>query len=295
MRKKNTFWFSIIIAVALTFLLSFIGLFLLEYSIPFARNIKWVENASKSYFQAYAGIEESFYQFYTNEAGFERNKPLLSLLDYSYTIQGNGIRFPELWEWNSWVDINWNRISRDMPVQLFVGRGRLMTNPFLRFWVRIPNFDTNGIENLDTSIDDDIILWQLSSPNGWLFTRRWWLITESEINGSGVTRNIWTDNGAEQWDINSNTWISFSDFYATNCSRADDECILKISIIGDLLSSSWNNEYPYLEYFITSSSPLPVPIAQIQVEGKSFNYSRSFDIAVTQETTNAAFNFTIFQ
>ena len=234
----------------------------MEYSIPFARNTKGVENASQAYYQAYAGIEESLYEFYNSDVWEESQKSLSESVDYGYQMQGNGARFPELWEWNSWVNVNWNRISLDDPVQLFVGRDRLAWASFLRFRVRVPNFDANRIEKLDTTTDDDLILWQLSSSNGSLFTRKWSLITESEINGSGITKNIWSDDGAEQWDINSSTGVRFSNFYDANCTGPDDECILKISIIGDLLSSSWN-EYPYLEYIITTPRSLPAPFMQI--------------------------------
>ncbi len=65
MQYKNTSAFSIVLALGLMLLLSFTGLYLLEYIVPFSRNVKGVENASKAFYQSYAALEEAILQTYS--------------------------------------------------------------------------------------------------------------------------------------------------------------------------------------------------------------------------------------
>jgi len=56
--------------MGLTLLLSFTGLYLLEYIVPFSRNIKDVENASQAFYEGYAGVEDALYTISQNEIGY---------------------------------------------------------------------------------------------------------------------------------------------------------------------------------------------------------------------------------
>lgn len=67
-------------------LMSLIGIFLLEYMIPFSRSVKGVENATNAYYQAYGGIEEAVYLHKFVNVGDEiASRNFSKQMDYAYT------------------------------------------------------------------------------------------------------------------------------------------------------------------------------------------------------------------
>ncbi len=299
--KKNTSitWFSIILALGLTLFFSFTWLFLLEYMVPYARNVKNIENSSNAFYQSYAWIEQGLYSNSLNTTATYGNQFSANggstLVNYNFSTTASGTTIPALWQWDSEYNVNKNRLSQNNGIQLLIWNGRLSptSNSSLRFNVRIPNLDNNGAttETFLAPADDDIILWQLSSVNNTISTQSWALLDESQIQWGGWITNYlfmtktWTD-------LNSvNT--TFKNFYDANCTSWK-ECVLSISVVNAML---WPNKsiIPYLEYSIVSSKAIPLPEAVISSTWKSRGFGKSLEVRVPQLSTNRAFDFTIFQ
>jgi hypothetical protein len=52
MKKNNKNAMSIILAIILTIIMSLIALYMIDYIIPFSKNVKGIENVAKAYYQA---------------------------------------------------------------------------------------------------------------------------------------------------------------------------------------------------------------------------------------------------
>lgn len=281
-------------------LLSFTGLYVIEHMIPFSRNVKGIENASQAFFESYAGIEEAFYDIYTGDIGdeFQDDLDITQSNDFSYTVTATGSRLPPIGMWQSSLDSNWNTLSEWNTVQLLIWEGRLnspLVNNRIRLLRRVPDFDgvswvtdKDILNTLDG--DDEIILWQLSSEDDTLITRSWSLITESDVNSSGQT-NLWMQWGTKLDGVSDEI---FRDFYTSNCSGVWDECVLKILLIRDIFSTD-NRELPFLEYQIRTTANIPTRFSHIGSFGQSSWFGKRLESSIPQETTNSAFDFTIFQ
>lgn len=295
-KTQNTHAFSIVLALWLTLLLSFTGLYLLEYMIPFSRNVKWVENASKAFYESYAGIEDALYDASQNEIWYINSD---SFAGYDYDIDAMGTSLPKAGDGDSWYDADRNQISQEKPIQILIWRSRLtwgFWSDRIRMSLRIPDLDRDSTfdESFDTSPDDDIIFWQLASQ--WdVLSASGTLIDESDINGvlenaDGDPYEFWLQNGV-RLDESSQ---QFRNFYNANCVWTN-ECVLKIAVIHPLEWSVSNTSIPYLEYQILTDASIPLRFAQIESDGSSFGFTKKLKVAVPQRTTNAAFDFTVFQ
>ena len=295
MQQQNTKGFSIILALGLTLLMSFTWLYLLEYMIPYSRSVSGIENASQAFYEGYSWVEESLYQVYNWDIGSEFARVWTWLQDFSYEMRANGTILPPVWWGTSEYDNNWNSISKNKPVQILIGKWRLVTgNKRIELDIRVPDYDgISGVSNQDVlnvwDGNDDIVLWQLSSQTDTLYTRSGSLIQESHINNVRTT-NMWQ----ELWVLWDGASETFRDFYERECDEAAEECVLKISLIRDIISKN-NEELPFLEYQITSSEAIPTREVRVQVRGKSFGFQRQLELSIPQQTTNTAFDFTIFQ
>lgn len=285
---QNKKWFSIVFALGLTLLFSFTWLYLLEYMIPFSRNVKGIENSAKAFYQAYSGIEESLYRVNQGDIWneFSKNFWVWIVEDYSYAVSATWSRIPALWTWNSEEDADSNKLSFAEPIQLVVGSGLLdaSSNPIIQFsryngWAfQTPN--------------DELIIWQLSSQDDSISTASWNLVTESNISITWHTLPLWTDDGVTL----DGTTQDFRDFYTANCG-AGLQCVLKISLIHALVSSTSWVIYPYLNYNISfaGATKIPLRFTQLEARWKSYGFSKKLEVVLPQQTTNAAFDFTVFQ
>lgn len=298
-KTQSTHAFSIVLALGLTLLLSFTGLYLLEYMIPFSRNVKWVENASKAFYESYAGIEDALYDASQNEIWYVNSD---SFAGYDYDIDAMGTVLPKSGDGDSWYDADRNQISQEKPLQILIWRGRLswgLGSDRIRMSLRIPDLDRDSTfdESFDTSPDDDIIFWQLASQSD-VLSASWSLIDETDINStldvsatpSSTAYEFWQQNGVRL----DGTSQQFRGFYNANCVWAN-ECVLKIAVIHPLEGSVSNTSIPYLEYQIITDAPIPLRFSQIESDGSSFGFTKKLKVALPQRTTNAAFDFTVFQ
>lgn len=290
-RTHNRSWFSIVLAIGLVLLLSLTGLYLIEYTIPFSRSIKGIENASQAFYEWYTGIEESVFEIYDGPIGEQHTRNFSDVQDYSYTTRATWNQTPVSGEWNSEYDIDWNTISQDNPISLLVWENR--------FWggsnridveIRVPNFDGDAWPDALSSYDD-LILWQLSSRDDSLSGKD--LISLSSASRS-ISVNLFTQQGLESGDATDAPWTPFSNFYSRECG-AWNECVLRISIINPLIAS-WDNTFlPYLEYQLASSDDIPLAFAEIEVSWKSYGFTKRLLLDIPQRSTNAAFDFTVLQ
>lgn len=282
-------WFSIVLALGLTLLLSFTWLYLLEYMVPFSRNIRDVEDASQAYYEWYSGIEDALYALSQNSIGFWTR---VVSWGFEYTITGTGTVIPAAGLGNSAYNNSRNKISQDQPIQLLIGKSRLLPgsgNNHIRIRVRIPdlNRDNNYTEAFDTSPNDDILLWQVTSSSDSI-SASWSLLRETDIDDSSY--QFWNKNGVKLNGVQQNFWT----FYNANCTGTN-ECILKLLVINPLILSTNNTIIPYLEYIINTQRSIPLRYTQLESDGKTFGFTKKLKVAVPQQTTNSAFDFTIFQ
>lgn len=311
---SNKKWFSIVLAMWITMIIWFIAILILEYIIPFSRSIKWVENSSAAFYQAYSGIEEAMWELSQNDVWHSATDTLNSSLatDYGLILSSNTNIVPPVWKWNSEYDNNWNRLDNKYLVQLRITDTSVNFNS-VDLTFRIPDIDNDG--NMTNNGDlfwtssDPMINWVItwtSDPNGSpgsgdefpvvLNGLNNQLITKNTINNSS-TINIWW----LQWRALDDSVCDIQDFFDNSCSniRNVTDVVLKMTLIDELSLDAWsgNKKYiPYLEYQINFAwVPQPWRYSQIETSGKSYGFRKNLDIKVPQISTNQAFDFAVFQ
>lgn len=292
MKHTQTSGFSLIIALGFMILMSSVALYLLEYMIPFSRNVKGIENASKAYYQSYAGIEDSLLYAFSGWIWAEPSSTISGLVDFWYRTDSNGILVPEPGVWSSELDADWNRISLSEPIQLSIWDGRLSFWAIrIRLRLDVPDFDRDGSpDSLDITPDDDMFLWQLSSATESISTRDGNFINESDIDGTDISLWTWWYSA---WVTLDRVNTTFPAFYNTNCG-VWNECVFKLSLINPIIANAWNS-LPYLHYQVETTGDIPTRFKQIISFGQSLNFKKELQISVLQQNTNAAFDFAIFQ
>ena len=290
---KNNSWFSIVMAMGLTIFIWLTALYLLEYIIPFGRNVKWVENASKAYYQANSGVEQSLWLISQNDLGYQNAESIgWDAIDYWYQITANGSQIPLLWKGNSEFDQGFNIFSRSRPIQLEVWNNRILNWNDINFIIRVPNTTITNSAYTLAGWSNPIVNWQLSSTVTTLNSDDS-LITSNDIN-STTNINLGTRYGQ---DLDENTPQRLRDFYTDNCGSGSG-CVLKLSVIWPLkatASARWSL-IPYLEYQINFwSASVPLRFAQIESTGKSFGFRKDIQVAIPQLTVDEAFDFTVLQ
>jgi hypothetical protein len=312
--QDNNKWFSIVLAMWITIVVWMISILILEYIIPFSRNIKWVENSSSAYYHAYAWVEESLWflsqkNIWTpNNVGFTPSATWSSHNLVSMTSE-----IPPSWYGNTELnDKDWNMFDQNTPIQLSL----------IDSWgVKISNIDfsdTNIIfrsPNISWSWSHTLSGWTLPLVN-WIFSwinaawepvvlnASWSLsnnnyITVDNVN-AGNTIDLWVKDGITlTWDK-----CTVQQFYDNLWPCAwnkwlDSEPTLKFSIINKLdITPQWI--IPYIEYkmeFLDGFTPVEIPwrYSQIETAWKSYWYKKHIDIKIPQLSTNQAFDFAVFQ
>ncbi len=312
--KKNKNWFSLVIAMWIVLVSSLLAYTILEYMLPFSRNIKWIENSTKAYYKSNSWLEKWLYFFSTRknqyiieDTSWWTPNYATSYSWYIFSTFSSGSTLPEAWNWNSEYDSDWNTISVWNPIQLSVWYDfiRDLNNLVIKF--RTPEINWSRWE-LKTWVW--YISWQLVWDWWALYSNSWSLINwdgmKSEkrqeirlLEGSSYTswwseiRNI-SLGSFFQWDAEIPwTWIE-----SINCDSPNKKCILKFSVIRDLETDSWL-KIPYLEWRVSSDWPnpdnIPLRYSIIDSTWKSGGFARKLKIRYPQETVNQAFDFAVFQ
>jgi len=305
--KKNNSWFSLIVAIWLVILISILALSILEYIIPFSRNVKWIENSAWSYYRVVSAIEDALWTKNQKILWTDFSSWTISTVTwYNYTVTASWKLLPPTWKWNSEFNKDWNIISSWNPIQLEVWNNKitqLNTNDWnnTSLIIRVPDIDwsptswaiTEAFSWSATWIGN-IIQWQLSSWT-WTLNASWSYIQQKDITDSNSTTNktilLWTKNGVKlDW-----TPSTLASFYWSNCITKS--CILKLTVINKLEWKTWLYWWilPYLEWQFSTPSPIPLRYTNIEAFWKSYGFQKQLNIRVPQNTTIDAFNFTIFQ
>ncbi len=315
-------WFSLILAMWIVLVISLTAYNILEYIIPFSREIKWVENSAKSYYLANSWIEEWLYYVSERDDIDEKDenwKSYSGSVSNKYNTFSSWAILPQLWEGNSdyddddddwwWVDHNRNTISQWNPIQLSIWNEYLKDVSDFKIAFRTPDLDkgVNEVtwynpETLSWWTNLVIINWQLSSLVNTLNASGWLLkvndiLDSSKKDFNNDASNLF-DNVFKWFDLNWNDWIKLKDFYTNNCTWTNSWCTLKFSIVNDLILKNTNNvRLPYLEWKIKVSNwkTLPLRYTKIESKWKSMWYKKELNIKVPRRTVNQAFDFTVFQ
>ncbi|MDQ7009150.1 MAG: hypothetical protein Q9M94_02570 [Candidatus Gracilibacteria bacterium] len=296
--KKNKKAFSIVIAIGLVLVMSLLVLYIIEYMIPYSKNVKGIENSSNAFYQAENSIEEGLYFFSTRGTGSiekfaDKNKTFGSLsVDYKYNTTSSGNLIPYNGEGNSEFDTTFNKISQGNPIQLDIGNGLNIdwSDSSYKIDFNIPDLDNNNTETLSGGTTTAIINWQISADDDTLNATGSW-ITADEINGGEF--NMGNKQGI---NLNGDEGSSdqFQNFYSSKCGTGSG-CSLKFSIINKLELTTNNTSVPYLEYKFNFDTNIPLRYSRIKSSGKSYGFQKYLEVRIPQQTTNEAFDFTVFQ
>lgn len=294
---QNKKAFSIVMAIWLVLVMSLLVLYIIEYMIPYSKNVKWIENSSNAFYQAENSIEDAML-FFKDRSNIteEENKDFTSnKVDYKYSTTSSWNTIPSAWEWNSEYDKDFNTISQWNPIQLKVWNWINVDwdNSDNKIYFKIPDIWKTETLSWWTL---PIINWQLSSDtNNNTLNASWSYITANEIDYDEDDLEIYN----RQW-INL-YWSGWSDFvfnkyYEDNCIDSWSWCTLKMSIINELELTDWT-PVPYLEYKfdLVSSKKIPLRYSRIKSSWKSYGFQKELEVKVSQQTTNEAFDFTVFQ
>lgn len=300
--KNNKKWFSIIIVMWLIIISSLLVFSILEYIIPFSREVRWIENATLSFYQWNSWIEDWLYQIYKRNSWSDDNRDEKTN-SYNDTVLKSSWVFetksswsiiPPAWEWTSFYDSDWNTIYQTNPIQLNIWEGFLDTNYGFKIFFRVP--DINWSNNLDW-LDIAIINWQLSSSSDTLNSGDSY-ITASKINNKNSLVNLnlryfnLKDNLFEWKKLDWSPQL-FKDFYNAKCNS--DKCVLRFSIVNKLINTS-SNTIPYLEWKVDIwNRKIPLMYTRLYSSWKSFWYKKDINIRVPFKRLSEAFDFTVFQ
>jgi len=333
--KNNKKWFSLVLAMWIVIVISLIAYNILEYIIPFWRDVKSVENSSRSYYLANSWIEEGLYHISTRtDEKAEWYRSYVWDISHMYRTYSSWTILPPAWEWNSnydddnidWIiDKNRNTISQWSPIQLSVWNGYIQDLSDFNIAFRTPNLDFYN--SLDSSINIEvlswstlpIVNWQLTSLNNTLNAS--WSLALPSIGI--ITANSILDSSElftelkDDWSIDIDSllgtdlnWIDDTlwNFYWDcsiawdwQCCWSNSWCTLKFSIVNKLELDNNNVAVPYLEWKMlidttyTWNNNLPLRYTKIESAWKSIWYKKELDIKVPTKTVNQAFDFTVFQ
>jgi hypothetical protein len=298
--KKNKNASSLIIAIWLVAVSIMVAYIIMEYMIPFLRNIKWVENSTSSYYHAYSWLERGLYFFSTRSWNLEwsdKGEPFYSWdynVDngYEYKTTSSWKTLPAEWTWDSEYDLDYNTISMWNPIQLSVWYGYIQNTADiwnLEIYFKVPNLNLSINERINWQSQDNVINWQLSSNDKTLNSIPDSLIKVEKINNSAIS--IWSLDGILiDWTLQT-----FSTFFSTNCISTTSRCILRFSVINPLKEATSKANIPYLEWRIKSPTGIPLRYSRIASTWKSYGFSKTLEIRVPQDTVPEALDFTVFQ
>ncbi len=286
--KKNTQWFSIIIAIWLVLFISLSSYVILDTIVPFSKNTKGMEQSTSAYYLAGAGIEKALFHVAKRPNLILDQTYVMSPTStwYSYNTNSVGTQIPEPWYWNSEYNPDYNQISLVEQLQLEVWNNMITDWSIVDFYFKVPAF--TGWTLTLSGWSTPIINWMISSDVDTL------IASGSTVPASLVwtnPRQAYNQMWITLWGVSQN----FQTFYGNNCTGTNSWCVLKLSILNDLVLTNWN-KIPYLEYRIDfGGQNVPQRYTLIQASWKAYGFKKDLEVQVPQQTVNQAFDFTVFQ
>lgn len=311
--NNNKQWFSILLAMWITLVVWMMTILILEFIIPFSRNIKWVENSSAAFYQSYSGVEEALWFMSQNDLWAHDNEAFVQAnpQDIAYSVESMTNIIPPVWKGNSEYNADWNRLDNNFPIQLAITDSDIDFSS-VDFTFRIPdidddgNYSNNGTIEWNDSSQPYIINWiitGISNPNNVKWDSDDEPVVLNGQNTALIEKNdIWTAN-ISIWSRNGTTIdgdvCNISQFIngTNNCTSIQNiyDVTLKMSLVDELILNT-GKSIPYLEYQIDFwTDSVPGRYTQIETSGKSYGFKKSMDIKVPQQSTNQAFDFAVFQ
>lgn len=326
--KKNKKAVALVVVMWIVLVTSLLSLTLMQIIIPFSKSVSGMENSAKAYYMANAWLEEWMldlkkereeeYDFSKrpDERFKVKNKTFdltgknpnsswdSSEMHYTKTIvKHKWDKEPNLWEWDSEFDRDFNQISVWNPIQMDV---TFIDPTKLKIYFKVPKI--NVVHSLEK---DDIcyISWQLSSEKWFANSSKDNCIKRSSIPNYNQYKakpsplNVFSriTEYYISWEKKEN--INYKQIFNEICSS---KCTLKFSIANELIWENINDStkkinLPYLEWKIVyeykgiDNRNFYFRYANIKSTWKSSIYTRDLEIKVPQQTTNEAFDFTVFQ
>lgn len=291
--KNNKRGSALIISIFITMIITIIGIFLLDKIMPLAKNVKWIENSNVAYYNANSWVEKALFDMNSSDPSLEPSWTGWTTISwYNFSTLANVSSIPQLLEWNSEYDKNFNKIWIWDPIQLVINSNTISWNNVI-FNFKVPDLNWNWS-------NDEI----LSSNMAWTWIINWILSGSGKSAFASWELNMikWSEIPTTTWNINGKNWVdlnwsggTFASFYSQFNCIATEKCTLKLSLINPLSLSNWQIA-PYLEYKIDSINPkIPNQYAKIISDWNSFWFKRTIKRNVQQVTSNEAMDFTVFQ
>ena len=306
--KNNKKWFSLIMAMWLVLVFTLTALFILSYMIPFSRTVNWVENSSKSYYEANNWIEEALRvqsqaTLWSSETALW-SIPIATRKWSVYGIQWKGNILPPAWEGTSEFNTDWNRVAEWMPIQLEIWRKFSgMTDTELSgmvFYIKVPNLDRDDSTQEKILWDHAymVINWQLTSPAETLNSKDSQIFANDICISNASNLSACTIRFTDTWFKDGKTlaWdeITFQQFYNNHCEDPNSACTLKMSVVNKVTTND-GKSMPYLEWKAIFPKSVPLRYTTLEAVWKSHEYQKSLKAKVQQQTVIEAFDFAVFQ
>lgn len=299
--KKNNQGFTLVLALGLSLVIVLLALLILEYIIPYSKNVRGIEHSSAAYYQWNTAIEDALLYLKENtNPGEENTTTQPNFREWSwYNIVAKNTRIPEIWHGESSYDPDWNQIAVGKPIQLQYLWEDINWNN-VKIFFRVP--DLNGILSADQRLSNttvwSIVKWQMSVPSNLLFTFGSG-IESSDICGSNVCNDFSgiTIGTLQGRDLEGNRTISqrVGNYYDANCESSGDTCVVKFWIVNNLETTSWV-KVPYLEWRMDfGTQEVPLRYSRIIGQWKKDIYKKQLELRIPQQTLSEAFDFTVFQ
>ncbi|MBB1565074.1 hypothetical protein HG430_003475 [Candidatus Gracilibacteria bacterium] len=309
--KKNKKAFSLIIVMGLVLLSVLLGMNIINYIIPFSRDIVGFENAARSYYLANSGLEAGIYKLgeqennltpistdYLSKNFKNIQKSEADKLSNAVTIitENLGTVEPKPGNGDSEFDRDYNTISFGQPIQINVSKIDNLSDLSISF--KVPKTDFSSNFELVGEDTKPYLSWQLSSEKGFVNSGEDGAIKKGQINnkeiniGAGLIGEALTNSGKIKLNIST---------AKTQYCGAVETCILKISLINDLkikLDVSGQEKevnIPFLEWKLVGKKNFRFRYADLVSQGKATGYIRILEAKIPQTTVNEAFDFTVFQ
>jgi hypothetical protein len=175
---------ALIISMFITTIIIIIALYLLDKIVPYARDIKGIENGNVAYYQATTAVNEAILAMSGSNPGYETGATTVSNgSGYRLSVTATGKVLPQPGHGTSEYDRNWSKIGIGNAVQLVLPNGISWSdlNTFFKFRVPDLNKDGNNAEILFVTTTP-IINWILSGSGESLIASGSQVIA-NQING----------------------------------------------------------------------------------------------------------------